>query len=124
MEFRGWSPRTIETYTINIRKFIEYLRQETDARLIDEINLHVFNRYQHYLYHIPLKSGKSISISGLHTKPVSIRSFLKFLYSNKQLNIDPDFIIKLPIKRQSLPKNILSEDQIAQLMAGFVPPVN
>jgi site-specific recombinase XerD len=85
MEFRGWSPRTIEPYLINIQHFLVYLQKQTDVNSFYNFSPGVLHQYQHYLYHIELKSGKALSLSSQHTKLVSIRSFLNYLYLNNWL---------------------------------------
>lgn len=44
---------------------------------------------------------------------MSIRSFLKYLHLRKQADFDKLSLLQLPLKRTKLPKNILSEHQIA-----------
>jgi len=115
MEFRGWSHRTIENYTINIKQLINFIRRETDVQCLDEINPRIIHQYQHFLYHLNLKSDKYLSISSQHTKLVCIRSFFKYLYLIHHIHIDPS-LIQLPVKGQNLPKNILSECQIETIL--------
>lgn len=117
MQFQGWSKRTIETYSSNVQQFTEFLKQETDTHSEVEINTKFLFKYQHFIHNRRLTSGKPITISSIHTKLVSIRSFLQFLYMNRRINFRPDLIIKLPLKRQPLPRNILSESQIERLLS-------
>jgi integrase/recombinase XerD len=117
MQYQGWSTRTIETYSNNIQQFTEFLKNETETQSVEDINPNNLFKYQHFVHNRRLKSGKSISISSIHTKLVSIRSFLQFLYMNRKINFKPDLIIRLPVKRQPLPKNILSEKQIERLLS-------
>ena len=117
MQYQGWSIRTIETYSNNIQQFIDFLKNEIETHSVDDINTNNLFKYQHFVHNLRIKSGKSITISSMHTKLVSIRSFLQFLYMNRKINFKPDLIIRLPVKRQPLPKNILSENQIERLLS-------
>ena len=117
MEYRGWSTRTIESYNNSIQHFIDFIQPEPGWRSLAKIKPHTIYKYQHELFNRRLKSGRSISLATIHTNLVAVRSFLNFLYLNKKLNIDPHSVIKLPVKRQPLPKNIINEDQVSDLLA-------
>ena len=118
MEYQGWSKRTIESYNNSIQQFIDYIQPELDWQSFVNIKPQLIYKYQHELFNRRLKSGRSIAIATMHTNLVAVRSFLNFLYLNNELHVDPKMVIKLPIKRQSLPKSILNEDQISDLLAN------
>ncbi len=117
MEYQGWSKRTIESYNNSIQQFIDFIKPEPGWQSLAKIKPHTIYKYQHELFNRRLKSGRSISLATMHTNLVAVRSFLNFLYLNKKLNIDPQTVIKLPLKRQPLPKNIINEDQVSDLLA-------
>lgn len=116
MQFQGWSKRTIETYGNNIQQFVDFLIKEKTIQISEEINPTFLFKYQHHIHSRRSSSGKPITSSSIYTKLVSMRSYLHFLYINGRINFRPELIIKLPAKRQPLPKNILNEGQIERLL--------
>ena len=67
MQYQGWSISTIETYSNNIQQFIDFLKNESETQSVDDINTNNLFKYQHFVHNRRLKSGKSITISSIHT---------------------------------------------------------
>jgi integrase/recombinase XerD len=116
MKVKGWSQRTLESYTADIRSFIDYIVTETTAKSLMEIDAKVLTAFQTWLYHKESKRGKRLSLSSQHTKLVAVRTFFRFLYENDLIITNPAVILTLPKKRKSLPKGVLSEQQIEKLL--------
>jgi integrase/recombinase XerD len=113
---QGWSERTLESYTADIRSFIDYIVNETTAKFLPEIDAKVLTAFQTWLYHKESKRGKRLSLSSQHTKLVAVRTFFRFLYENDLIITNPSVALSLPKKRKSLPKGVLSEQQIEKLL--------
>jgi integrase/recombinase XerD len=118
MKAKGWSERTVSTYTADVRFFIDYLTEEAALTTLPDIDAKTFSQYQTYLYHYKSKQGKKerLALISQHNRLVSLRSFFHFLYMTDVLTIDLSVYINLPKKRKGLPKGILSEKQVQKLL--------
>ena len=116
MQAQGWSNRTIEGYEANVRFFCEFLSAETSVAGIEEIDSKTLHGYQQYLYNQKLKNGKRLSLSTQHKRLVAVRSFFRYLQASDALLFDPSSDLVLPKKPKFLPRGVMSEQQVEQLL--------
>ncbi len=116
MQTLGWSERTQESYKSNVRFFLEYLSGETSIETLNGIDGKTLSGFQTFLYHSETKQGKRLALSSQHNKLVSVRSFFHWLYESGVLLFDLSAALNLPKKRRGLPKGVMSEKQVEQLL--------
>jgi len=116
MQVLGWSERTQESYKSNVRFFLNYLIKETSVENLNEIDGKTLSGFQTFLYHSETKQGKRLALSSQHNKLVSVRSFFHWLYESGVLLFDLSAALNLPKKQRGLPKGVMSEKEVEQLL--------
>ena len=100
-----------------IRDFIEW----AEARSVThpgQVSQAVLERYQRWLYHYRKKDGAPLSISSQRGKLVPVRGFFKWLTRTGQIPANPAAELDLPRKIRRLPRHVLSESEVEQVLAG------
>jgi integrase/recombinase XerD len=117
----GRSINTIETYDRNIGQFGAFLR-EFYPRIssITEVSAEVVLDYHDYLIGYE-DSGKPLAGSSIRLKLVALRSFFGFLAREDYLPTNPAKPIVLPKIGQRLPRSVLTEDEVKQVLESCDP---
>ncbi len=104
---KGLSKNTIESYERDIKKYISYLKDQN----IDFINTARMDIISYLSY----LNKDGLSPASAARNIVSLRSFYKFLLSEKEISSDPTENIELPKRWNRLPKT-LAYDEIERLI--------
>lgn len=104
---KKYSNATIDTYTHNLEKYFEYMKQNNKS--LKDIKATDIREYMAYL-----KQNKC-STRTINNNLSSLRSFYRFLIIEKYLVTDPLEHIETPKLRKSLPK-VLSTDEVKLLL--------
>lgn len=107
MVIRGLSPRTIESYSNDIKNFFNFLEKNNN-----ETNLLSTENFLSFFEHLQ-KEGKEVTT--IVRNMISLRQFTHFLTKEGILEKDPLFNITLPKLKRSLP-DVLSEEEIEMLI--------
>ncbi|WP_448214311.1 site-specific tyrosine recombinase XerC [Colwellia sp. MEBiC06753] len=115
LRIKHYTEQTLWNNERYIRDFIEWcdgraLRQPT------EITKPILERYQRYLYLYRKADGKPLSIYSQRAKLSPLKGWFKWLTKNNHLLYNPASELELPRLRQRLPKAILSETEVEQVM--------
>jgi len=105
---RGLSANTLESYSRDVRDFADFL-QNSSLELVSEAT---YLNIAEYLAHLH-KSG--LSSSTIDRKTDSIRSFFRFLTSERQIPKDPTKLIESSRSWSKLP-SVLSIEEINSLL--------
>ncbi len=106
LELQGKSKNTIKTYSIVIKKLLDFLKNELKANEIDMYVLQTYmNRNLIFKFLANIKVNKNLDYNSLRLYVRAISSFLKFL-DNEQLAKQ----IKAPKVDKKLPKFITLEE--------------
>jgi site-specific recombinase XerD len=112
---KGFSPLTIREYRHYLRRFHNWLTENSSATKPDQINLDLVRRYRLYLAHLRARDGLPLErvTQGYHI--VALRAFLRYLLVQRDIpTLSPDKV-ELP-KQGSRSVNFLKPEQIERLL--------
>ena len=115
MKIKNYSKATIRRYKINANVFISWCDQRS---LITpaEITKSILERYQRYLFHYRKKDGQPLSTASQAGRLVTVRTLFKWLAKENYILYNPASEIELPKIEKRLPKAILNEKEIEQVL--------
>lgn len=82
-----------------------------------EITKPILERYQRSLYHHRKADGEPLTFRGQHARLVPIRAFFKWLARQNYLLYNPASELELPRLEQRLPKHVLTQSEVEQVIA-------
>nr|WP_161799665.1 site-specific tyrosine recombinase XerD [Ligilactobacillus salivarius] len=105
---RGLSENTINSYGIDLKLFLEYLR-ENEIPSFKQVNKEVIVNY--------MQSGKNNNKanSSILRSVSSLRKFFQYLAQEKIIEKDPMLLIDTPKKKQHLPQ-VLTKEEVEKLL--------
>jgi site-specific recombinase XerD len=112
---KGFSPLTIREYRHYLKRFHNWLTENSSATKPDQINLDLVRRYRLYLAHLRARDGLPLErvTQGYHI--VALRAFLRYLLVQRDIpTLSPDKV-ELP-KQGSRSVNFLKPEQIERLL--------
>jgi integrase/recombinase XerD len=112
---RGYSEHTVRNRLVHIGYFIQWA-EERGLREAVEITRPVLERYQRYLFHYRKKNGEPLSFRSQHARLVPLRVWFKWMTRQNYILHNPASEIDLPRLGRTLPKNILSPQEIELVM--------
>jgi integrase/recombinase XerD len=112
---RGYSEHTIRNRQVHIGYFIQW-SEERGLREAMEITRPVLERYQRYLFHYRKKNGEPLSFRSQHARLVPLRVWFKWMTRQNYILHNPASEIDLPRLGRTLPKSILSPQEIELVM--------
>lgn len=111
------SPYTIKGTKYNLRDFVRFLDEEQVCH-VDQLTAQVLTEYQHDLAFRVTGKGTLLNIRTQESRLSHVRGFTKYLHERDFLVSDPGIKIKMPKQPQRLPRNILSSDDIQQMLSA------
>lgn len=109
---KGLSKNTLESYGKDVLKLAVFL-EERSITSIDRVK---YNHILDFLTHLKEQRLKPRSIS---RTLISIRQFFKFLLTEKFIESDPTFLIRVPKTKRVLP-DVLSLEDVERLLSSPV----
>lgn len=120
MLIQNYSNRSIESYINQTKLFLSFIEEHFPrVRKITEITKDSICEYMNHLIRYKNKRGKGLDSKTIRLKIISIRSFFKFLVKQDFILSNPMIYTELPRKETSLPRNILTENEIMKLITGI-----
>jgi integrase/recombinase XerD len=116
LRVRGYSEFTVRNRQVHIGFFIEWA-YEHGLREPIEVTRPVLERYQRYLFFYRKKNGEPLTFRSQHARLVPLRVWFKWLTRQNHILHNPASEIDLPRLGRTLPKNILSVQEIERVMA-------
>ena len=104
------SPKTISAYTQHVRQFLKWLWAEKEIYDLKEASDEKIRAYQSFI------SSKNYSLETVHMKLRSLKRFFEYLEKTHQLLYNPAEKLVFPALGDRLPKNILTEREIKDLL--------
>jgi site-specific recombinase XerD len=112
---KGCSPLTIREYRHYLKRFHNWLTENSSATKPDQINLEVVRRYRLYLAHLRARGGVPLERVTQSYHIVALRAFLRYLLVQRDMpTLSPDKI-ELP-KQSSRSIAFLNSEQVERLL--------
>jgi len=111
----NYSKETNKTRNNCIRRFIVWCDERGLANPQD-ITKPILERYRRYLYHYRKPNGDPLSFSTQHSHLAPIKAFFKWLSKENHILYNPAADFELPRIPKRLPKDILSEEEINDML--------
>lgn len=105
---RGLSENTINSYGIDLKLFLEYLR-ENEIPSFKQVNKEVIVNY------MQSKKNNNKANSSILRSVSSLRKFFQYLAQEKIIEKDPMLLIDTPKKKQHLPQ-VLTKEEVEKLL--------
>jgi integrase/recombinase XerD len=115
LEVRNYSEFTVKGRAGHIQFFLEWLKERGITDPVD-VTRPVLERYQRHLYYSRKKNGEPLSFSSQHARLVPLRVWFKWMTRQNHILHNPASEIDLPRLGRSLPKVILSAQEVEQIM--------
>lgn len=109
------SPDTTRRRDSALRRFIQWA-DERDIHQPNEITLPILERYQRHLYYYRKENGEPLSINSQHVILTPLKAFFKWLTRERYIPSNPASEMQLPKKQRQMPKVILHQDEVAQIL--------
>jgi site-specific recombinase XerD len=112
---KGCSPLTIRQYKHYLKRFHNWVIENSPAKKPDEINLELVRRYRLYLAHLHVHDGVPLKRVTQSYHVVALRAFLRYLLVQRDIpTLSPDKI-ELP-KQSSRSIAFLNPEQVERLL--------
>lgn len=111
----GTSPRTIETKRALLRSFVCWC----EPRCLEQPNqvTHAISAsYQKHLHHYRKDGDKPLAMATQRLRLTAVKVFYRWLAKQGYLSYSPLEMIELPKRTKQLPKSILSEKEVEQVL--------
>jgi integrase/recombinase XerD len=115
LRVRGYSVHTVKNRLVHIGFFIRWA-YEHGLREPIEITRPVLERYQRHLFYYRKKNGEPLTFRSQHTRLVPLRVWFKWMTRQNHILHNPASEIDLPRVGRTLPKNILSVQEVELVM--------
>jgi integrase/recombinase XerD len=116
MQSRQWSDRTIEEYTLVLRRFFDFLASQS-VTSIPDITRETMDAYRLYLFQSPwrdVRLAPRSQASGLS----AAKAFTRFLAQERYVLVDPGQGVVGPRLPRGLPRTLLSVAEVETFMAS------
>lgn len=115
MKVRNYSSSTIRGYSREVRKFLEYLR-ENNVTDIKRITRDFLKTWQAMLMEYKARGDKGYTPATVALKIRSIKRFFEHLEQSSHILVNPAEYIKEPKKEYRLPRVVLTEDEARNIL--------
>ena len=115
LEVRNYSEFTVKGRAGHIQFFIDWLKERGITEPV-EVTRPVLERYQRHLFYSRKKNGEPLSFSSQHARLVPLRVWFRWMTRQNHILHNPASEIDLPRLGRTLPKVILSAQEVEQIM--------
>jgi integrase/recombinase XerD len=107
---KGFRPRTVHEYLLEVAFFRRWLEKQTEVQDIDEITPAMVRDFATVLY------DKKKAPATIRRNLTSLKSFFSSLYAEHKLYIDLSTAVSLPRIGKKLPTDILTEEEAGKII--------
>ena len=120
LEITHASPRTVETYCDCARTFVAFLRRSYPRTTgFQRVSRDVALDYQRYLQNRKNRNGRPLSPRSHAAYIKALRKLFAFLLSESVVLHNPFASLTLPREGRPLPRNILSQEEVVELLRNM-----
>jgi integrase/recombinase XerD len=119
MRRRGYSSRSLRSYRYDLLLFIEWVSQQSELHRPSDLTTAALEQYQMHLMLRPLRrpsGNQSMSVPARNRHAAELRSFFRYLKRTCKLLSNPSAELEFARQQKSLPKDILSIEEMARLL--------
>ncbi len=113
---KALSENTISNYSYDIKFFIEYLTNERKLYDIKSVDEEAVEKYVYFLRNQKNKNGDYYSVKSINRYISTLKSFFRFLLSEREITKNPSEIIESPKTARNLPQ-VLSVREIDSMLS-------
>ena len=119
----GYAERTAQTYQAHLKRFLSFVEQHYPSiRRVEQIGRDVIRDFQSSLIAgAPSAAQQPLSAATRSLILSAVRKFFDHLVKADYILKDPTSSIVLPKKEQRLPRNVLTEQDVVQLLHATKP---
>lgn len=114
-EVNGISKDTTKRRTSALRRFIHWC-EERELQQPHDITKPILERYKRHLYYYRKPNGEPLSIGSQSVMLTPIKTFFKWLTRENHILYNPASELEVPKKPKRLPKTILHQEEIEQVL--------
>ena len=124
MAMRGWSQRTQQSYGHQVRPFLDFV-DACGVTALSGITHDVVEGYRGHLFGRQQRDGRPLMLKTQSVALSAVKAFLRFLWREHFILMDPGAGVDLPRVPKRLPRQILSEAEVRQLLEAvpLEPPL-
>jgi len=115
LAIQNYSEHTISNREFHLVSFIRWCQERGVADPV-EVTRPILERYQRYLFLYRKKSGEPMSFRTQHSRLVPLRMWFRWMTRRNHLLHNPASELELPRLGQPLPRNILSAQEVEQIL--------
>jgi integrase/recombinase XerD len=112
---QNYSEHTVRNRQVHIGYFVAWA-QSHGLREPIEVTRPVLERYQRHLFYYRKKNGEPLSFRSQHARLVPLRVWFRWLTRQNHILHNPASELELPRLGRTLPKNILSVQEVERVM--------
>jgi integrase/recombinase XerD len=112
---RGLSPQTLRTTECYVQLFVEWAEDRVIGRP-HEVTKPILEAYQRYLFYFKKPNGKPLGFPAQRQRLHKLRGFFRWLAQQNVILSNPASDLELPRTEQRLPRAILSEREVEQVL--------
>ena len=115
LEVQNYSEFTVRGRAGHIGFFLAWLKDRGIVEPV-EVTRPVLESYQRHLFHYRKANGEPLSFRSQHARLVPLRVWFKWMTKQNHILHNPASELELPRLGRSLPKNILSAEEVERVM--------
>jgi integrase/recombinase XerD len=116
LKAKGYDGKTVVEYRRYLDCFIEYTKERC-IQTTDDITPAFLEEYQRYILTLRNRWTKErLTLRHIGVRLRAVKQYFRYLVEHKHILIDPTIHLSIPRLPEYLPRNILQEDEIKQLL--------
>jgi len=120
LEEHNYSERTVETYSYNTNRFLNFLEKYYPRiKSLEKVTKEIVLDYQKYLVNHKNRKGEPLSNRTQILKLIVIRLFFAFLLKHDLILKNPASSLTLPREEHKITRNILTENEVLTLLENL-----
>jgi integrase/recombinase XerD len=116
LQVHEYSPHTVRQRRYVILFFITWADERGITRP-DEVRAELVESYQRWMFHFRQENGKPLTAKARICRLSALRAWYGWLRRQKKIVVDPTLDIEFPREERRLPRNILTQSEVEQLLA-------